>query len=77
MAPELSTVAESQSSSRRRVAKLAVFASRRRLAMLALGFSAGLPAVLVFDVLSLSGCARPVSHSKPSASSALWGWPIR
>lgn len=32
---------------------LAVFTSRRPLPMLALGFSAGLPVVLVFDVLSL------------------------
>ena len=53
MAPDMSAVAESQSPSRRSVARLAVFAGRRPRAMLALGFSAGLPAVLVFDVLSL------------------------
>ena len=53
MAPDMSTVAESQSPSRRSVARLSVFAGRRPLAMLALGSRSGLPAVLVFDVLSL------------------------
>jgi PAT family beta-lactamase induction signal transducer AmpG len=40
---------------------LAAFAGRRPLAMLALGFSAGLPTVLIFDVLSLWMRAAGVS----------------
>lgn len=49
----MSTVADPSSPSRRSVPGPVVFAGRRPVAMLALGFSAGLPAVLVFDVLSL------------------------
>jgi PAT family beta-lactamase induction signal transducer AmpG len=45
------TVAQSRSPFRNSISRLV--AGRRTLAMLALGFSAGLPTVLVFDVLSL------------------------
>lgn len=44
-----------------RVAALPAFAERRALAMLALGFSAGLPAALIFDTLSLWLRGRGVS----------------
>ena len=49
----MSRVAESSPPSPRTVLRPTIFAGRWALAMLALGFSAGLPTVLVFDVLSL------------------------
>ena len=49
----MSTVAGSASPSRSGMSTPAVFGGRRPLSMLALGFSAGLPVVLVFDVLFL------------------------
>jgi len=65
-APDMSTVAEWSSPSRRSIQRPAVFAGRPPLAMLALGFSAGLPAVLVFD-LAVPVPQSPHSSAKPSA----------
>jgi MFS transporter, PAT family, beta-lactamase induction signal transducer AmpG len=57
----MSTVAGQTSPPRVGGSMLAALAGRRPLAMLALGFSAGLPPVLVFDVLSLWMRASGVS----------------
>src|SRR3990167_7295948 len=48
----MSTEAESVGAERSTLSALAVFVERRTLVMLALGFSAGLPFLLVFDTLS-------------------------
>ena len=48
----MSTEAESVRAERSTLSALAVFVDRRTLVMLALGFSAGLPFLLVFDTLS-------------------------
>src|SRR3989304_6047534 len=48
----MSTEAESVRAERSTLSALAVFVDRRALVMLALGFSAGLPFLLVFDTLS-------------------------
>ena len=45
-------MSQTPSSNRKRFGALAVFAERRIAVMLALGFAAGLPNLLIFDTLS-------------------------
>jgi len=57
----MSPVVEPTARARSRAAPVTAFAERRSLVMLLLGFSAGLPAVLIFETLSLWLRTRAVS----------------
>ena len=59
----MSTETEFVAPTRKTVSALAMFVDRRTLVMLALGFSAGLPFLLVFDTLS-AWLRAPASRSK-------------
>src|SRR6187200_2651773 len=57
----MSSAADPTASPRPQAAPVMAFAERRSLTMLALGFSAGLPTVLIFDTLALWLRGRGVS----------------